>query len=379
MLIRKKNLNVYLLILIVFTQLLLADTTDVFNRVNEISQTIKKQYCPDKRTSVWTVTPQLINNQYVLTGETDNKTARSKFYQQINRAFPDIEFDKNMQLLPDDVMNGTIFAVPKNSIAILRRRPSVTEEMVSQSLRGLPLDILKHKRGFYYVRTDDGYLGWVSDDRVHEGDKTFKEDWMSAPKVVYIDLEGMVFSKASEKSQPVSDVVMGNRFRLIKQGRKWTKVGYPDGREGYIFSKSLEKLDDYLNRPLDFDKIIKTAKSLNGRPYMWGAASPKQLDCSGFTQTVFRQHGYILQRDASMQVFEGSAVDTTNFPENLKPGDLIFFSPYPDRITHVGLYIGDYEFIHSSGRVRIDSFNPDDPHYNNYRRRGIQAVRRISK
>ena len=198
-------------------------------------------------------------------------------------------------------------------------------------------------------------------------------------QVVYIDLEGMVYKKASEKSQPVSDVVMGNRFRLIEKKRKWTEVGYPDGREGYIPSKSLENLDDYLNRPLDFDKIVRTAKSLVGRPYMWGAASPKQMDCSGFTQIVFRQHGYILQRDASMQFYEGTAVDTTNFPDNLKPGDLILFSPYPDRITHVGLYIGNYEFIHSSGRVRLDSFNPDDQHYNNYRRRSIRGVRRISK
>ena len=375
----KKKLNVYVLILIVFTQFILADTTDVLNRVNQISETIKKQYCPDKRTSVWTAMPQLINNQYVLNGETDNSTARSEFYQQIGAAFQDIEFEKNIRLLPDDVMDGIIFAVPKNSTATLRGKPSVFEEVVTQSLRGLPMDVLKHERGFYYVRTDDGYLGWVSDDRVHEGNQAFKDDWVSAPQVVYIDLEGTVYSKASQKSQPVSDVVMGNRFRLIDKGRKWTKVGFPDGRTGYIHSKSLEKFEDYLNRSLNYTKVIKTAKSLIGRPYMWGAASPKQMDCSGFTQIVFRQHGYLLQRDASMQVFEGTAVDTTNFPENLKPGDLIFFSPYPDRITHVGLYIGNYEFIHSSGRVRLDSFNHKDPHYNNYRRHSIRAVKRISK
>ncbi|MBN2602360.1 MAG: C40 family peptidase [Candidatus Marinimicrobia bacterium] len=376
---RRRNLNLLLFLLITFGQIILADTTDVFNRVNELSQSIKKQYCPDKRTSLWTVKPQWIDNRYVLNGETDNKTARSEFYQQIDVAFQDLEFEKNVLLLPDDVMNGIIFALPKNSTAILRSKPSVTAEMVNQSLRGLPLDILKHEHGFYFVRTDDGYLGWVSSDRVHEGDKTFKEDWLSAPQLVYIDLEGVVYAKASQKSQPVSDVVMGNRFRLIDQKRNWTKVGYPDGRAGYIPSKSLENLEDYLKRPLDVNQVIKTAKSLNGRPYMWGAASPKQMDCSGFTQTVFRQNGYLLQRDASMQVFEGVSVDTTNFPEKLKPGDLIFFSPYPDRITHVGLYMGENEFIHSSGRVRIDSFNPDDPHYNNYRRHSIRAVRRIRK
>ena len=375
----KKKFNITVSLILILSRFLSADTTDVFERVTDISESVKKTYCPDRRTSVWTVKPQLINNQYVLNGETDNKTARKVFYSKLDSAISDIEFEKNVRLLPDEVMDGIIYALPKNSIAILRRKPSVSEEMVTQSLRGLPLDILNKERGFYLVRTDDGYLGWVSVDRVQEGDKRFKEDWESAPLVVFIDLEGVVYSKASEKSQPVSDVVMGNRFRLIKRKRKWTRVAYPDDREGYIKTKSLENLDDYLARPLNFNEIVRTGKSLIGRPYMWGAASPKQMDCSGFTQIVFRQHGYVLQRDASMQVFEGTAVDTSDFPRNLKPGDLLFFSPYPDRITHVGLYIGDGKFIHSSGRVRLDSFNPDDPNFNNYRRHSIRAVRRISK
>ncbi len=361
----------------IFLQILFADTTDVFNRVNSISESLKKQYCPDERTSVWLIEPQFEEDQFILRGETDNKPAQTELYRKIESALPVIHFQRDVKLLPDDVMDGIIFAVPKNSIAILRRRPSVTEEMVTQTLRGLPLDILKKERDFYFVRTDDGYLGWVSDDRVTEGDKTFKEEWENSPKVVFVDLEGVVYSKPTKKSMPVSDVVMGNRFKLIEKRRKWTKVAYADGRIGYIRSKSLQDFEDYLKNPLIPENVIKTACSLVGRPYIWGAASPKEMDCSGFTQIVFRQNGYVLQRDASMQVFEGVAVDTTNFPDNLKPADLIFFSPYPDRITHVGLYIGDYRFIHCSGRVRIDSFNPQDSNYNNYRRHSIRAVRRI--
>ncbi|HDP66945.1 MAG TPA: hypothetical protein ENN20_00415 [Candidatus Marinimicrobia bacterium] len=376
---RRKLSGLLFAILITIGPSLIADTSAVFMRINAISEGIQEQYCPDPRTSVWTVKTQWINDRYVLTGETDNGDARSEFYRQIDENFSDLNNEKNIKLLPDDVMNGIIFAVPKNSIVTLRRRPSVKEEMVTQSLRGLPLDILKKERGFYLVRTDDGYLGWVGTDRVQEGDLEFKNEWQTAPQVVYVDIEGVVYSEPSKKSQPVSDVIMGNRFRLLEQKRRWTKVGYPDQREGYLPTKSLEKLANYLNRPLDFKELVKTAKLLMGRPYMWGAASPKQLDCSGFTQTVYRQHGYVLQRDASMQVYEGVAVDTTNFPEQLQTGDLIFFGPNPQRITHVALYIGNYEFMHSSGRVRLDSFNPADPHYNNYRRTHIRAVRRIRK
>ncbi len=376
---RVKNHLFLLVILILGGRLLATDTTGVCCQITEISEKIRQQYCPDRRTSVWKVEPQWVDDRYVLTGETDRGDARADFYKQIDAIDTGVEFEKRIQLLPDDVMDGIVFAVPKNSIATLRRRPSVAEEMVTQSLRGLPLEILKKERGFYLVRTDDGYLGWVGTDRVQEGGLNFKEEWLNAPQVVYVDIEGVVYSRRSKKSQPVSDVVMGNRFRLLDRKWRWTKVAYPDGREGYLPTKSLEKLEDYLNRPLDRAELVKTAKLLMGRPYMWGAASPKQLDCSGFTQTVFRQHGYVLQRDASMQVHEGVAVDTTDFPERLQSGDLIFFGPGPTRITHVALYIGNYEFIHSSGRVRLDSFNPADPHYNNYRRTHIRAVRRVTK
>lgn len=376
---RVKNHLFLLVILILGGRLIATDTTGVYRRIAEISEEIRRQYCPDRRTSVWKVEPQWVDDRYVLNGETDHRRARAEFYKQIDAIDAGVEFEKSIRLLPDDVMNGIVFAVPKNSIATLRRRPSVAEEMVTQSLRGLPLEILKKERGFYLVRTDDGYLGWVGTDRVQEGDLNFKEEWLNAPQVVYVDIEGVVYSRRSKKSLPVSDVVMGNRFRLLDRKWRWTKVAYPDGREGYLPTKSLEKLEDYLRRPLDREELVKTAKLLMGRPYMWGAASPKQLDCSGFTQTVFRQHGYVLQRDASMQVREGVAVDTTDFPEQLQAGDLIFFGPGPTRITHVALYIGNYEFIHSSGRVRQDSFNPADPHYNNYRRTHIRAVRRVTK
>jgi cell wall-associated NlpC family hydrolase len=78
-----------------------------------------------------------------------------------------------------------------------------------------------------------------------------------------------------------------------------------------------------------------------------------------------------------MQVKEGEEVPLTNNLSHLKPADLLFWGRNADRITHVGIYIGDKRFIHSDGIVRINSFDPDHEEYSEYRTRTLRAARRI--
>jgi len=366
-------------ITIVIPYIMPAETDSILTKIRTLADSLKTVYCPDSRTAVWTIEPEFVDNQYLLRGETDNSTARQKFYESVQQNYPQLQFKKEIKLLPDDVMGSRIFAIPQNSVEVLYRNPLVSAEMVTQTLRGLPLQILKWENGFYLVRTDDGYLGWVSEDGVTVGDRTFQDQWENSPQVVYIDIEGIVYSRPSLRSSSASDVVMGNRFKLLQGRRKWTKVGFADGRGGFLLTKSLQGLQEYQARSLNAEAVRATAISLIGRPYMWGAASPKAMDCSGFTQVVFRHNGYLLPRDANMQVQEGIPIDTTDFPHDLQSGDLIFFSLDPDRITHVGIYLGKEQFIHCSGRVRIDSFNPTAANYNDYRCKTMRAVRRIIK
>jgi len=356
-----------------------AETNSILIKISTLADSIKTVYCPDSRTSVWEIKPEFANDQYLLKGETDNSIARQKFYESVQQNYPQLKFEREIKLLPDDVMGSRIFVIAQNSVEVLYRSPTASAEMVTQTLGGLALDILKWDNGFYLVRTDDGYLGWVSEDGVTIGDQTFQDQWENSPQVVYLDIEGVVYSRPSLRSSLVSDVVMGNRFKLLQRSRRWTKVGFADGREGYLLNNSLQNLQAYQARSLNAAAVIATAKLLIGRPYMWGAASPKAMDCSGFTQLVFRHNSYLLPRDANMQVQEGIPIDTTDFPQDLQSGDLLFFSLDPDRITHVGIYLGNEQFIHCSGRVRIDSFNPTAPNYNDYRRKTIRAVRRIVK
>ena len=92
--------------------------------------------------------------------------------------------------------------------------------------------------------------------------------------------------------------------------------------------------------------IVSVAYNYLGVPYVWGGTSPSGFDCSGFTQYVFRQCGYSLDRVAQSQYYNGSYVSYSN----LQPGDLVFFSNTysASGITHVGIYVGDGNFIHAS-------------------------------
>ncbi len=97
-------------------------------------------------------------------------------------------------------------------------------------------------------------------------------------------------------------------------------------------------------RGVDADKIIATAKKYIGVPYVWGGTTPAGFDCSGFVQYVFRQHGITLPRTSAQQYTAGKSVSKSN----LKPGDLVFFATNYTKVNHLGIYIGNGQFIHAS-------------------------------
>jgi cell wall-associated NlpC family hydrolase len=99
------------------------------------------------------------------------------------------------------------------------------------------------------------------------------------------------------------------------------------------------------------DTIADTAMKLINSPYIWGGRIPSGIDCSGFTQLVYKIHGINIPRDSREQSEEGESI---NFIGETRPGDLVFFDDERGRICHVGLIISQGLAIHASGRVRID-------------------------
>ncbi|UEG52038.1 C40 family peptidase [Mucilaginibacter daejeonensis] len=99
------------------------------------------------------------------------------------------------------------------------------------------------------------------------------------------------------------------------------------------------------------EDLIATAKTFLNTFYLWGGRTHFGIDCSGFAQNVFKQHGIKIRRDAYQQAEQGTTVD---FLPEAKAGDLAFFDNEQGRITHVGIMMDNEHIIHASGRVKID-------------------------
>ena len=260
------------------------------------------------------------------------------------------------------------YAVVNLSVCNMRRTPDFDAEMVTQAVLGTPVHVLA-KDGWYQIKTPDTYTGWVHPAGIAILSREEYSAWNAADKFIVTALWGVVYSEPSDKSQVVSDILGGDRLKLLGKKGKYYKVGFPDGREGYVRKCAGQPEKEWRKTlRLDAAAIIATAKSMLGFPYLWAGMSPKGMDCSGFVRTVLAMHDIIIPRDASQQAPMGERILIADDFSNLQPGDLIFFGRKgenggKDRVSHVAISLGGTEFIHSLGRIRLNSFDPASPIY----------------
>ena len=122
--------------------------------------------------------------------------------------------------------------------------------------------------------------------------------------------------------------------------------------------------------------VVETALRVMGSPYTWGGTDDNGFDCSGLIQYAYREVGIILPRVSRDQLRTGTAVDSRL--DALRPGDLLGFAVEGGQVSHIGLYVGDGQFIHSaSGGVRLSSLTATDPDSRWWQRRWVTARRII--
>lgn len=128
-------------------------------------------------------------------------------------------------------------------------------------------------------------------------------------------------------------------------------MNFKIGKEKFVYAGQAvhEDVDT-----LHGEHIRRFALKFLHAPYQWGGRSPFGIDCSGFTQVVFKLYGTTLPRDAYQQAELGK---TLNFIHEAREGDLAFFDDEDGKITHVGIVIPDGKIIHASGKVRIDTLD----------------------
>ena len=354
---------------------------DRMNPVTKIIEEIKNQYATDKRVAIFEITAIDSANVFTLSGETNIPEAKQNLLNKLKNL--GLNFKDEIRLLPESELGDEIYGVVNLSVANIRSNPDHPAELATQTLLGTPVKIYKKAPGFYLIQTPDNYIAWVDDDGIIPMNKAQLNDWLNSEKVIYIKEYGFSFSKPTEMSLRVSDLTTGNILINLGEENNFYKVKYPDGRIAFIEKNNCENFLTWLSKknPTEAD-IVSTAESFMGIPYLWGGTSAKGMDCSGFTKTVYFLNGIVLDRDASQQVNTGILVDTESGFEKLRSGDLLFFGSTAtdstkERVTHVGIYIGDYQFIHASGRVKINSFDRNASNFNEYRLNHFIRARRI--
>lgn len=274
------------------------------------------------------------------------------------------------------------WGVVYNSVGNLRAEPRHAAEMVTQVLLGMPVRILEQKGGWRRVETPEGYFGWISGS-VHPLADAGRKHYLAGAKVIVTLLHTRSYAEADETAPPVTDLVAGNMLELISADEGYYRVRYPDGRNAYVRKTDAEEVTDWLKGvKLTGESIVQTARQLLGIPYLWGGTSVKGMDCSGFTKQVYWMHGVILPRDASQQACYGRLVDEGGELSDALPGDLLFFGSKAtegedEKVVHVGIYLGERQFIHASDYVRINSFDPADPLYDAFNTNRYLYTRRV--
>jgi len=371
-----KPLNYLVLLLCVF-QLAGCQQKEVPAELQEQLDSIAAGMVPQSAESIVDVNLVMSDGGVITAkGETDLPDAKSAIIEMLEKS--GIEYADSITVMPDPAVVEKPWGLITVSVCNIRTRPSHAAEQSTQALMGTPVRILNKRGGWYLVQTPDSYIGWTDNDLAELSDDEL-DAWKGSDRLIYTEHTGVV---ADSNGETVSDIVFGVIVtRTGSRGDKWTVV-LPDGRSGEIKKNESTDFRTWAEgADIESQGLIRFAKSFMGAPYLWGGTSTKGVDCSGFTKMIYYSGGVILTRDASGQFRYGEEVSIEKPCETLAPGDLLYFGRVRDgkpRITHTGMYIGDTEFIHSSGMVKVNSFDPTRTNYSAYLLEILQGARRVT-
>ncbi len=353
-------------------------------KFDTIFRSVKSEFAPDRRVKTFEAKLEVAaDSSLILKGSTTEKAAKEALLKQL--ADNKIVVSDKMILLPDPALGDKIYGITCQSVINFRYGPDYAEESATQTILGTPLRILEKSGGWVRAMTPEGYIAWVSGGSIQPMNEAEYNEWKKADRLIITTHYLLFREEPSDNSAVVMDGVWGGIVCKSAEVGDWYRVNLPNGKRAFVRKSNAMDFKQWLNtRNISPESLVATGRQFLGFPYMWGGTSVKAVDCSGFTKSVHYLNGVILERDASQQALTGESVDISTDYSNLKTGDLLFFGSKAsegrkERISHVGMYIGKGEFIHSSGTVRINSLFKSAQNYNDVEKRLVRAQRILTK
>ena len=218
----------------------------------------------------------------------------------------------------------------------LRAEADDRSEQVSQVLFGEIFEILEWtERWVRIVTTYDNYPGWIG-------------------RLQFIMLGHLAYKRFQQTPSPLTYRPVTQAWKIINNSVLYLPAGSSLAfLEGTTCNMGGEKFE-IIGEIGETDNLVVTATSFLNVPYLWGGRTHFGIDCSGFTQVVFKLHGVNLLRDASQQEDQGYLINSLH---DTKLGDLAFFVNDAGKVVHVGIMLNNEKIIHASGKVKIDSID----------------------
>ncbi|WP_298883658.1 C40 family peptidase [uncultured Polaribacter sp.] len=232
-----------------------------------------------------------------------------------------------------------LYGICNLSIVSLRATASDLSELVSQVLFGETFEIIEEDKEWSKIRlTFDNYEGYINNKQfIKITENTFSN--LIAKKPFY---SGEILDFITNSKNELTTIPIGASLPFYNQGKLQIN------EETYFYEGTV------LSEKKSKKEILQTAFNYLNTPFLWGGKTPFGIDCSGFTQMVYKLCGHHLLRDAKEQATQGEVL---SFIEESEAGDLAFFDNEEGEIIHVGIILNDYHIIHAHGKVRIDTLD----------------------
>lgn len=245
---------------------------------------------------------------------------------------------------------GSEAYVIKEYIANLKAEPKVTAETVTQAQCLDPVVILKDGAWcLVSLSRQQNYQGYIEKNKLINWNHPHGQAYVVSVKNLALrDKPNGKLILSLPFAAPVTVISeLGDYFRIATY-------------KGLLYAKKSE-LRPLNGNPIQAKAMIATAKGFLGVPYLWGGVGPNGFDCSGFTWAVAASYGWYIPRDAKPQYLyeQFIAIDRNK----LLPGDLVFFTTYKEGPSHVGIYIGNGQFINAASSTGITIASLDSPYY----------------